>query len=175
MLCEADFSNVAFPIQKNIEADKAVIIDVIKEVRKIRADNNIMPNKSIKLSLKPKKAKAELFDDLMILLLSGILKSEETLVIDKKPSNDNLVYGITKAWVEVFVDNSNALDVEAEIARLKEQISDTKEYIIIIDKKLLNESFVRNAPPNLVRAEMEKKQAAQEKLQKLEEKLSKFM
>jgi valyl-tRNA synthetase len=97
MLCEAEFSRVVFPVQKDIEADKTIIIDVIKEVRKIRADNNIMPNKSIKLSLKPKKAKAELFDDLMILLLSGILKSEETLVIDKKPSNDNLVYGVTKA------------------------------------------------------------------------------
>ncbi len=175
MLIEAEFSKVIFPIQKDIETDKAILIDVIKEVRKIRADNNIMPNKSIKLSLKPKKAKIELFDDLMILLLSGILKSEETHVIDKKPSNENLVYGITKAWVEVFVDNSNALDVEAEIARLQEQIADTKEYIIIIDKKLLNESFVRNAPPNLVRAEMEKKQNAKEKLQKLEEKLGKFI
>lgn len=175
MLCESEFSKVVFPVQKDIEADKSIIIDVIKEVRKIRADNNIMPNKSIKLSLKPKKAKAELFDDLMILLLSGILKSEETLVIDKKPSNDNLVYGITKAWVEVFVDNSNALDVEGEILRLKEQIEDTKQYIIIIDKKLLNESFVRNAPANLVRAEMEKKEQAKDKLKKLEEKLQKFM
>jgi valyl-tRNA synthetase len=77
--------------------------------------------------------------------------------------------------VEVFVDNSNALDVDAEIARLKEQIEDTKQYIIIIDKKLLNESFVRNAPANLVRAEMEKKEQAKDKLKKLEEKLQKFM
>jgi valyl-tRNA synthetase len=97
ILCEAEFSRVVFPVQKDIEADKTIVIDVIKEVRKIRADNNIMPNKSIKLSVKPKKAKAELFDDLMMTLLSGILKSEETLLIDKKPSNDNLVYGVTKA------------------------------------------------------------------------------
>ena len=77
--------------------------------------------------------------------------------------------------MEVFVDNSNALDVEGEILRLKEQIEDTKQYIIIIDKKLLNESFVRNAPANLVRAEMEKKEQAKDKLKKLEEKLQKFM
>lgn len=77
--------------------------------------------------------------------------------------------------MEVFVDNSNALDVEGEISRLKEQIEDTKQYIIIIDKKLLNESFVRNAPANLVRAEMEKKEQAKDKLKKLEEKLQKFM
>jgi valyl-tRNA synthetase len=43
-----------------------------------------------------------------------------------------------------------------------------------LDKKLLNESFVRNAPANLVQAEMQKKAAAQDKLNKLEEKLAKL-
>jgi valyl-tRNA synthetase len=72
------------------------------------------------------------------------------------------------------VDNSNALDVEKEVERLKLQIQDTKEYITIIDRKLLNDSFVRNAPANLVRSEMEKKEQAKEKLKKLEEKLEKY-
>jgi valyl-tRNA synthetase len=40
--------------------------------------------------------------------------------------------------------------------------------------KLLNENFVRNAPPSLVRAEMEKKEQARHKLEKLEEKLEKM-
>jgi len=47
---------------------------------------------------------------------------------------------------------------------------DTKEYIAILDKKLLNESFVRNAPADLVRSEMEKKEMAKQKLEKLEDK-----
>ena len=42
------------------------------------------------------------------------------------------------------------------------------------DKKLLNESFVRNAPASLVRAETEKKSQALDKLKKLEEKLEKY-
>jgi valyl-tRNA synthetase len=66
------------------------------------------------------------------------------------------------------------MDIEKEIERLKAQINDTKEYIAILDRKLLNDSFVRNAPANLVRAEMEKKEQAKEKLKKLEEKLEKF-
>lgn len=55
---------------------------------------------------------------------------------------------------------------------MKEQIEDTKEYIAILDKKLLNESFVRNAPKDLVHSEMDKKEKAKQKLEKLEEKLS---
>jgi valyl-tRNA synthetase len=62
----------------------------------------------------------------------------------------------------------------AEVERLKASIADTKEYIALLDRKLLNESFVRNAPPALVRAEMEKKADAQDKLKKLEEKLEKI-
>jgi hypothetical protein len=34
------------------------------------------------------------------------------------------------------------LDVEKEKERLRLQIADTKEYIAILDKKLLNEAFV---------------------------------
>jgi valyl-tRNA synthetase len=54
------------------------------------------------------------------------------------------------------------------------QIADTKEYIAILDKKLLNEAFVWKAPENLVRAEMMKKEQAVEKLQKLEEKVGRL-
>jgi valyl-tRNA synthetase len=66
------------------------------------------------------------------------------------------------------------LDVNKEIERLESQIIDTKEYIAILDKKLLNESFVNKAPEKLVRAEMEKKSQAQDKLVKLQDKLSKL-
>jgi len=66
------------------------------------------------------------------------------------------------------------LDIDKEIARMKEQIVDTKEYIAIMDKKLLNSGFVDKAPAELVRAEMEKKKAVQDKLEKLEEKLEKL-
>lgn len=174
MLINASFSKVSIKADKDIEKQKEIIIDVITEIRRIRADNNIMPNKSINLLLKPKKAISEIFNDEVIFLISWIVKSEDTKVIDKKPDEENLVYAITKDWVEIFVDNSNAMDVEKEIDRLKAQITDTKEYIALLDRKLLNDSFVRNAPANLVRAEMEKKEQAVEKLKKLEEKLEKF-
>jgi valyl-tRNA synthetase len=41
-----------------------------------------------------------------------------------------------------------------------------------LDKKLINETFVNNAPEKLVRAEMEKKQQAINKLEKLQQKLN---
>jgi valyl-tRNA synthetase len=64
--------------------------------------------------------------------------------------------------------------MDKEEERLKAQITDTKEYIAILDTKLLNERFISKAPEKLVRAEMTKKEQAIEKLQKLEEKFEKL-
>jgi len=159
-------------LEKNAEVEKAhtLFVEVIREVRKLRAENNIMPNKTIKLKIYAKNKNAEILESCLD-LLAGIVKSEETEIIDKKLSDPNLVYSIVKSGVEVYVDTSNAIDVAGETDRLKEQITDTKLYISILDKKLLNESFTRNAPKDLVHAEMSKKQQALKKLEKLEEKL----
>ena len=132
-----------------------------------------MPNKTIKLKIYAKGVNAEILTDALD-LISGIVKSEETEMIEKKLQAAHLVYSVVKSGVEVYVDTENALDVEKETERLKEQVRDTKDYIAILDKKLLNESFVRNAPKELVRAEMEKKEHAKQKLTKLEEKMKSF-
>ncbi|MCD5385060.1 valine--tRNA ligase [Candidatus Gracilibacteria bacterium] len=172
-LIEAKWGRVGLERNIEIEKEKNLIMDVIREIRSIRADNNIMPNKTIGVKIYAKNKNAEILSEVSE-LISGIVKADNLELIDKKPNDDNLAFGIIKVGVEVYVDTSNALDVEKEIERLKEQILDTKEYIAILDKKLLNEAFVNNAPEKLVRAEMEKKEQAKNKLEKLEEKLEKF-
>ncbi len=172
-LIVASWPNISIPRNEQIEKDKKLIIDIIKEIRSLRADNNIMPNKTIGLQVYAKNKNAEVIDEVLE-LIAGIVKAEKFELVDKKPKDDNLAYGIIKAGVEVFIDTENALDIGKEIERLNEQISDTKQYIAILDKKLLNEAFVSKAPEKLVRAEMEKKEQAKQKLQKLEEKISKF-
>jgi valyl-tRNA synthetase len=132
-----------------------------------------MPNKTIGLQIYAKNKNAEVIWEVLE-VIAGIVKAETFELVNTKPKDDNLAYWVIKAWVEVFIDTANALDVEKEIERLKEQIADTKEYIALLDKKLLNEAFVSKAPEKLVRAEMEKKEQAKQKLQKLEDKISKL-
>jgi valyl-tRNA synthetase len=172
-LIDSEWTRVALKRDEEIEADKKLMMDIIKSVRNIRADNNVMPNKTIKLQIYAKNKNSE-FLETVLDLIGWIVKSEETTIIDKKVTSSQLAYDVIKSGIEVYVDTSNAIDSEKEWWRLKDQIQDTKEYIAILDKKLLNESFVRNAPEKLVRAEMDKKSDAQEKLQKLQEKLAKI-
>lgn len=172
-LIDSKWREVKVERDEALEKDKELMIDIIKSVRNLRAENNVMPNKTIKLQVYARNKNAE-FLSTVLDLISWIVKSEETFLIDKKVSSSQLAYDVIKSGIEVYVDTSNAIDSEKEIERIKDLISDTKEYIAILDKKLLNESFVRNAPDKLVRAEMEKKSDAKEKLQKLQEKLEKI-
>ena len=169
-LIDSPWPELKIKRNKEIEKSKILIIDIIREVRKLRAENNIPPSKTIWLQIYAKNKNAEVIKEVLELIWN-IVKSEKTNLVDKKINDNSLAYSVIKAWVEVYIDTSNAIDVEKEVARIKEQIEDTKEYIAILDKKLLNEAFVRKAPAELVRVEMEKKEQAKGKLEKLEEKL----
>ncbi len=172
-LINSSWAEVKIKRNQEVEKDKNFIIDVIKQIRKLRAENNIAPNKTIWLKIYALNKNANILWE-VINLVSWIVKADNFEIISKKPNNNNLAYGIIKAWVEVYIDTSNALDLDKEKQKLKDQIIDTKKYIAILDKKLLNESFIRNAPDKLVRAEMDKKANWEDKLKKLEEKLIKI-
>jgi len=172
-LMEAEWSRVNIPRDEEIEKEKKLIIDVIREIRNLRAENKIMPNKTIGLQIYAKNKNLEIITK-VIDLIWWIVKAETIEMISKKPSDPNLAFGIIKAGVEVYIDTANCLDIEKEIIRIKDQIVDTKEYIALLDKKLLNSGFVDKAPAHLVRAEMEKKKSVQDKLEKLEDKLEKL-
>ncbi|QFR39286.1 valine--tRNA ligase [Candidatus Gracilibacteria bacterium 28_42_T64] len=172
-LIEVILGEVKLPRSEEIEKEKKLIMDIIREIRSLRADNKIMPNKTIGLQIYAKNKNADIISEVLE-LIGGIVKAEDISLVSVKPTDDNLVYGVIKAGVEVFIDTANALDIGKETERLKEQITDTKEYIAILDKKLLNEAFVNKAPEKLVRAEMEKKEQAKDKLSKLIDKLGKL-
>ncbi len=171
MLIDSKWPKLKIKRNEEIESEKQIIIDLIKEIRKLRAENNLIPSNTIKVQIYVRNKNTEIISE-SIGIISWIVNSKETIIVDKKPKDKNLVYSIIKAWIEVYVDTSNAIDVDKEANRIRDLIEDTKDYILKLDKKLLNENFVRNAPASLVREEMEKKEQAKHKLEKLEEKLN---
>ena len=169
----SEWPKVTFPLQKEAEKNHELFAEVVREIRKIRADTSIPPSKTIKVQIFAKNKNAEVLESFLP-IISWMVKSEDTQIISKKLTDQTLVYSVIRSWVEVYVDTSNALDIDAERERLKLEILDVKEYISILDKKLLNESFVRNAPRSLVQKELEKKEQARRRLEKLEEKYNSY-
>lgn len=73
---------------------------------------------------------------------------------------------------ELYLDTSAHVDTEGEKARLKKEIDEKREYIRILDIKLTNTDFVRNAPEKIVRLEQEKRLMTLDQIAKLEEKFA---
>jgi valyl-tRNA synthetase len=160
---------------EKIEKNKVILIDLVREIRRIKAENNIPSNGEIGLFIQAKWVLKTMIEESLD-LISWIVKSTKSSIVSEKPEDtENLSYGVLKSGLEIYVDTSGSIDREGERERIKASISDTKEYITMLDQKLLNENFIRKAPPSLVKTEMEKKAQARVKLDKLEEKLKKFL
>ncbi|MGY6647431.1 valine--tRNA ligase [Wenyingzhuangia sp. IMCC45574] len=69
---------------------------------------------------------------------------------------------------EYFVPMAGAIDVEAELAKLKEELNYTQGFLKSVQKKLSNERFVNNAPEQVVASEKKKEADALAKIETLE-------
>ncbi len=70
-------------------------------------------------------------------------------------------------YIDAVIDEAAQI---LEKERLIREIEDKKSYLRGIESKLSNPSFLKNAPEQIVRAEMEKRSQATIQLKKLEEK-----
>jgi valyl-tRNA synthetase len=92
----SEWGTVTIERNEPIEKDKRLIMDIIKEIRSLRADNNIMPNKNIGLKIYALNKNAEIINSVLS-LIAGIVKADSFELIDKKPTDDNYAYGVIKA------------------------------------------------------------------------------
>ena len=75
---------------------------------------------------------------------------------------------------EYFVPLNNFLNTEEEIEKIKKEMEYYQGFLISVNKKLENESFVSKAPAKVVEMEQAKKQDAETKLAVLEKQLEQF-
>ena len=73
---------------------------------------------------------------------------------------------------EYFVPVAGTLDIDAEIKKIREELSYTKGFLQSVNKKLANDRFVNNAPENVVTMEKKKAADAEAKILTLERSLS---
>ena len=157
-----------FSRDTELEVHMNVIFDIVRSVRNIRARSQIKPGELREIRILPALSSDEFLEknlDLIAWLAKG-----NASIIEDKITDSSWSYDVVKN-IDVYVDTHIDQDeIEGERTRLKEQIEDKKEYIRILNVKLMNQNFVANAPEKVVRAEMEKKKQAEDQLVKLEEK-----
>ena len=138
--------------------------EVISGIRTIRKEKNIPNKETLTLSVLNVEKINPLWDTVISKLgnlseLSYVESSIEGALSYRVKSN------------EYFVPVGGAIDVEAEIAKLKQELSYTEGFLKSVQKKLANERFVNNAPDQVVAVEKTKEADALSKIETIKKSL----
>lgn len=153
-------------------------------------DNEALSNgkhmQSFSTTIRNARTKAQLSfkDSAKVYILSdkkSVYQSFENLILTKEniseiifeqPSETQNLITELVGTDKVFFDFGLTVDVEAEKAKIEEEIKYYEGFISSVEKKLQNERFVQNAKPEIVEKERRKLSDGQQKLKSLKESLS---
>ena len=155
---------VAEAADKTLVEGFAVASEVISGIRAIRKKNNIAFKDSIELQVLRSEPGSNEFNPI-IEKLGNI--SEFTEV-------EQQVQGALSFRVkadEYFIPVSGKVDLEAEKAKLMEELAYNEGFLKSVEKKLSNERFVSSAPAQVVEIERNKKKDAEAKIEAIQARL----
>jgi len=150
----ADFPK-SLPRDADAEAEMSIIMETVMGIRTIRGELNLSPSLQLKVSVKTLGNNIE-----------EVL--QKNLIYLKKLSRADIVeigWGVRKPkgsaaavrnYVEIYVPLEGLLNIDLEIDRLNKERTKIEEAASFLNKKLLNEDFLRRAPKDIVMKEREK-------------------
>jgi valyl-tRNA synthetase len=146
-------------------ADFDFAIDVISGIRTIRKDKNIPFKDAIELKV-VNNENASTYFDAVISKLGNITSLD--YVSDKV--DGALSYRVKSN--EYFIPITGNIDVEAEIAKLTEELNYTKGFLKSVQAKLSNEKFIGGAPEKVLEMERKKEADALAKIATIEQSIA---
>ena len=152
-------------VNTTLIADFDFATDVISGIRTIRKDKNIPFKEMIELRVINNEKASNYFDSI-IMKLGNITDLE--YVTEKV--DGALSYRVKSN--EYFIPITGNIDVEAEIAKLTEELNYTKGFLKSVQSKLSNDKFVAGAPEQVIANERKKEADALSKIATIEQSIS---
>lgn len=135
--------------------------EVITGIRNVRKQKQIPFKTAVELYVINNASCSENFDGLISKLGNISNINYTTSVVEK-------AFSFRVGSNEYFLVADMAIDLEAEVAKLEEELAYTKGFLNSVQKKLSNERFVSNAPEQVVASEKKKEADALAKIETLE-------
>ncbi|MBR6965936.1 MAG: valine--tRNA ligase [Clostridia bacterium] len=147
------------------------IMEIIRTIRNLRSEMNVVPSKRTRLMLLPAEGWTETLSggDGYFRRLAGA--SETVLLTDRNTVTEKTVSAVTSAG-ELFIPLGDLVDFEKEIARLGKELENLKKEMNRSRGMLSNQGFIAKAPAQLVQAEKDKLEAAEAKAKALENRIA---
>lgn len=148
------------------------VMEIIKAVRQIKSKTGAAPSKKVDLFVitDNKKLLGDCGD--LICKLAGV--EAISFIADKAELTEKVVTQVLDGF-ELYIPLGELVDIDLEIARLKQELIKTEEEITRANSKLNNAGFINKAPKDLVENEKKKLDKYLELKQKIQENLNDYL
>jgi len=160
-------------VDKSIESQMQLVIDLVSGVRNVRGEMNLSP--FVKFSVHVQTNNTSLAQQILSasnLILPLARLEKLTAGIEPAPSGLSATVVIPNATA--FVRLEGVVDIQSEIDRVEKELKKVKNEIDVLGKKLANKGFTDKAPVAVVDDIREKHARMTEKKEKLDENLTKI-
>jgi valyl-tRNA synthetase len=138
---------------------------IISSVRAIRKERDIPVREKLTLFV---RSDEQVYKKEFLAVIIKLCNLESVRFTDhKEEGSASFVVSTT----EYFIPLEGKLDIEAEISRVEGELAYYRGFLAIVMKKLDNERFVNNAPPEVLELERKKKSDAESRIILLEDRL----
>lgn len=152
------------------EKSMQFVIEAIKSIRNVRAENNVPASRKVGLTIVPSSEESkEAFEDGKI-FFERLASASGVVIADKNVKISSNAISVVTAGGVVAIEN--LIDVDKEIERLAKEKEKLEAEVARADKKLSNTGFVNKAPKSVVDEEKVKKEKYMEMLQKVTTRLN---
>ena len=145
---------------KSINFDADLVLQVVSEVRNLRAQKQLSPKVELKTWMVNPDSSINEFTSMIEKLANIQLQSNSR-------SEGNYVMLLVKQ-TELWIEIEQEINVEEECAKIEKEIGYLKGFLKSIDSKLSNEKFMANAKPDVIEREKQKYDDAQSKITNFE-------
>lgn len=168
MLMVASWPTVTEQGSNDFVSQFELLQNIITGIRALRAEKGIEPAKKIDIFMRSKVHRPFVGENIEVI---KSLARAETITLSDEIDNTDQYVSFVEDGIEVYLDLSGAIDIDAERERLRKEIDHVAPYIKQLEAKLAGQ-FAENAPAAVVEGERAKLAEAKEKCATLEEQLA---
>ena len=140
------------------------VMELIRAIRNVRSEMNVPANKKAAINiLASNESKADY--EMCAMYIERLAYGSTVSFIDDKSSVPANAVAVVGVGAEAFMPLDELIDIEVEIARLKDEAAKLENEIKRANGKLANKNFVDKAPENVVQAERDKLDEYKSKLE----------
>ena len=155
-------------IDDRAEADMALLMDLIRQIRNARTEFDVTPGKPIPAILVGGNKLGMLEEQRDLLAFLARLDDAKLLLVaslEEKPHK--AIALVAPQGVEAYLPLAGLVDLDQEIARLRKALSEAEREIERGDGRLANQQFIAKAPPHVIEQDRERLAVQRERRDRL--------